>query len=248
MSNSTHAGLSAPFSSSEETISRNFARERAPPHLHIAAPPVFVTAVGVGSQARQPGCFIMDGASWFAFVVGVANQPEPISDMDGADCSSRNAMPFRIVPDLGQVPENSVHPETKQAWDVLHDDEARSKLANESGIFRPKAGTRAIQASSSISLCDGDVLAREATADDINSNSICGETFGGELSNVVIAGDLGPMTFQNLAAERIDLAERHGAETARAFQPEAEATDSREQVQRPKHDAAFDLAIQAEAP
>jgi hypothetical protein len=53
------------------------------------------------------------------------------------------------------------------------------------------------------------------------------------------------MSFQNLAAERIDLAERHGGEAARAFQPEAEAADSAEKIERPKHDAAFDLAIQA---
>jgi hypothetical protein len=38
-----------------------FARDLEPPHLHIAAPPVSVMAVGVGSQARHPGCFIIDG-------------------------------------------------------------------------------------------------------------------------------------------------------------------------------------------
>jgi hypothetical protein len=83
-------------------------------------------AIGVGSQARQPGCFIIDGESWLPVSVGVANQPEPISDMRGANCGSRYNLPFRIIPDLGQVSENASHPETKQAWDVLHDDEARS--------------------------------------------------------------------------------------------------------------------------
>jgi len=53
-------------------------------------------------------------------------QPEPISDMRGANGGSRNNLPLRIIPERGQVSENGSHPETKQAWDVLHDDVARS--------------------------------------------------------------------------------------------------------------------------
>jgi hypothetical protein len=44
----------------------------------------------------------------------------------GADGGSWDTIPDRIIPERGQVSENSSHPETKQAWDVLHDDEARS--------------------------------------------------------------------------------------------------------------------------
>jgi len=46
-------------------------------------------------------------------------------------------MPLRIVPERGQVSENSSKPPPKQCCDVLHNDVLRSYLANKSGIFAP---------------------------------------------------------------------------------------------------------------
>ena len=66
MSHSTHVGFSAPFSSASDKILRSCFRDPLPPHLQNAAPPVSVTAVGVGhsraapvsvSQARSPFCW-----------------------------------------------------------------------------------------------------------------------------------------------------------------------------------------------
>ncbi len=76
----------------------------------------------------------------FAFAVGAGNDPHAVSAVRGADGGSGDAIPRRIVPERGQVPENnanrcglfdeaSVHSLadwTKQPWDVLHDDEAGS--------------------------------------------------------------------------------------------------------------------------
>jgi hypothetical protein len=126
MSHSTHVGFNAPFISSGETIVFSFARAPLPPHLQRAAPPVSVTAVGVGHIFRCAAHFCMEGASMFALAVCVGNNPNPIPSVRGADGGSWHTVPDRIIPERGQVSANGSHPETKQAWDVLHDDEARS--------------------------------------------------------------------------------------------------------------------------
>jgi hypothetical protein len=48
ISHSTHVGFSRPFNSCGVVICLNFAREPLPPHLHIAAPPELLIAVGAG--------------------------------------------------------------------------------------------------------------------------------------------------------------------------------------------------------
>ncbi len=40
-----------------------------------------------------------------------------------------------VIPARGQVSENSANPPNKDTWDVLHDDESRSYLANNSGVL-----------------------------------------------------------------------------------------------------------------
>jgi hypothetical protein len=84
--------------------------------------------VGVGPSAsrRQPGCFIIDGESWFPLAVGVGNNPEAVSLVSGANVGSWYAMPLRIVPDRGQVSENSLKPSMKQVCHVFHNNEVRS--------------------------------------------------------------------------------------------------------------------------
>jgi hypothetical protein len=93
----------------------------------------------------------MLGAIMFALAVGVGNNPHSVSAVRGADGGSRYAIPRRIIPARGQVAENGSHPETKQAWNVFHDHEARSKLANESKVFFPETRSRTVKASSSAS-------------------------------------------------------------------------------------------------
>ena len=75
-----------------------------------------------------------------AFVLlasGVGNNPQSVASVRGTNGGSRYAMPLRIVPERGHVSENRCKPSTKQRCDVLHDDEARSKLANQSGVLAP---------------------------------------------------------------------------------------------------------------
>jgi len=84
-------------------------------------------AIGVGINpaiARHPGCFIMLGASWLAFVVGVAINPpchdeHAIAKVRGADGGSGYAVPPCIVPERGQVSEYRSKPERKVPCDVF---------------------------------------------------------------------------------------------------------------------------------
>jgi hypothetical protein len=46
----------------------------------------------------------------------------------------------------------------------------------------------------------------------------------------MVTGDLGPVFFENAAAERIDLAKGDGFEATRAFEAEAEAADTGKKV------------------
>jgi hypothetical protein len=64
--------------------------------------------------------------------------------MGGANVGSLYAIPDRIIPERGQVSENSAKPSawlfagtSKQFWHVLHDCEAWSNLANNSGELGP---------------------------------------------------------------------------------------------------------------
>jgi hypothetical protein len=211
MSASTQAGLSWPLSSSGVTICRSFAREPEPPHLHIAAPPVDVIAVGVGhiltaqfrasvfrricdaeplffesftvgvghisltacsSVGRYPGLLYPP----ILFARGVGHDPDPVPLVRGANGGSWYAIPADIIPDRGQVSENSAKPSpwplrwaSKQCCDVLHNDDAGSNLANKTGDFGPEAGSCVIGDSGLFSCC-GNILAwlREPASDNVN--------------------------------------------------------------------------------
>jgi hypothetical protein len=56
----------------------------------------------------------------------VGNDPDPVPPVRGTDGGSWYTVPDSIIPERGNVSEYGSHPETKQAWDVLHDDEAGS--------------------------------------------------------------------------------------------------------------------------
>jgi hypothetical protein len=76
----------------------------------------------------------------------VGNNKDAIPLMRGAKGARWNAVPFSIVPALGQVSENSAKPPNKETWYVLHEDEEGSYFANESGVLSPEPATFAVDA------------------------------------------------------------------------------------------------------
>ena len=190
-----------------------------------------------------------------SLALGVGNDPHPVPAVRRTNGGSRYAVPFRVIPDLGKVSENTVKAPSKQSCDVLHDDVAGSYLANETGELAPQSRPGAIDAVAASG--GGDVLTGKTSADNINWSVLDGarglpvrttlnnsprpplsasDARGvGKRPDVVMDRHPRPMFRQHLAAERIDLAERHRLEPARALQPEAETADAAEQIQGPQH-------------
>jgi hypothetical protein len=151
----------------------------------------------------------------------VGHNEEAIAAMTGAERRRRDAIPLRIVPAAGQVPENFVHPSSKEPWDVFHDDVGRSKYANEPRKVRPEPA-RVVLASLPAGVADG--LAGEASSDDIDG----GELATAERGDVGVSLDLGPVFREDLAALGVVLdlpGDTHPGE----LKPSIEAADSREE-------------------
>jgi len=114
---------------------------------------------------------------------------------------SRQARPLRVIPCFGQVAENSSDGASvpalslpgEEGGDVLHDDVAGSKLANDPGELGPKTRAGAVKSGASSGVAE--VLAREAAADEINDP----ELLRADLPNVAeslsageVSGEDGP--------------------------------------------------------
>lgn len=86
-----------------------------------------------------------------------------------ADFGDAEHVPLRIEPELGQVAEYNVEPASSESCDVLHEDVARSHLANDSRELAPEAGALSADAGALASI--GDVLTREAASDEIHCST-----------------------------------------------------------------------------
>lgn len=133
-------------------------------------------------------------------------------------------MPFCIKPERGQVAENVSKPSTKQSCDVFHNDKTGFQLANKTGVFTPEPRTFTVK-SGAVS-CEADILAGEASANNVNWSDI----FAPELRYVFELADVRPVFRQHAPAEWVNLAEGDGFESARALKAKAEAANSAEQV------------------
>ena len=68
----------------------------------------------------------------------MGNNPDAVSLVRGADGASWYAVPFRVIPALGQVAENSSEPQGKVPWDVLQERVSWSYVANDAEGFGPE--------------------------------------------------------------------------------------------------------------
>jgi hypothetical protein len=60
----------------------------------------------------------------------VSHNPDAFSEVRRADIGSGEHRPFRVIPEVGQVTEDRTEGVSsvsgKQAWDIFHEDVARS--------------------------------------------------------------------------------------------------------------------------
>jgi hypothetical protein len=147
--------------------------------------------------------------------------------LGGSQAVSAAHLPFRIIPERGQVSENTVDPAIKQVCDVLQDNDFGSNVANQSNDVPVEARSCAVDPLS-IRICRADILTWKSATDGIDVDAIVSETGSSEGCDIVIAWNVWPVFRQHSAAIGIDFAERHGSECAAALEAEAEAADAAE--------------------
>jgi hypothetical protein len=102
----------------------------SPLHVSVVSLDAFA-ALGVGQwraaiESGVPPCASFVSRAPVSFASGVGHDEQSLASVRGTDVGSANAVPPRVIPERGQVPENDVQPERSERCDVLHDDDAGS--------------------------------------------------------------------------------------------------------------------------
>ena len=92
--------------------------------------------------------------------VGVpSHKPEPVPLVRGTNIASSQHCPPAVIPERGQVTEDSPKSSSKEGWAVLHEDVAGSNLANDPRHVPPHSAAGSVNAGSLAG--NADVLTRE---------------------------------------------------------------------------------------
>jgi hypothetical protein len=118
--------------------------------------------------------------------------------MRGTNGGSRYAMPFRIVPDLGQRPENSVQSPSKQRCHVFQHNDSRSEFANQANGLEEQSRAFAVKSCPESGV--GNILTGEASANNVDPL----EVVLSALSDVAFSVDAWPMLFKDFRCVVID--------------------------------------------
>lgn len=152
---------------------------------------------------------------------GVGNDPDALSTVCATELARAKHSPFRIVPHVGQVPENALQPPPNESIDVLHKHASREKLANDSCKLKPK---------STPGICEpiawpsnADSLAGEPACKDVNAEEVSCSDF----SDVEETLDAWPMLGEDALTEWIDF-DLPRARHSRSFEAKVNPSDSAE--------------------
>jgi hypothetical protein len=105
-----------------------------------------------------------------AIVSGVgSNKPEPVPLVRRSDIGSSQHSPPAVIPERGQVTEDSSKSSSNEGWAVLHEDEAGSNFANDPRHVGPHAGSLSVNAGAFSG--NADVLARKPSSHDVNNSA-----------------------------------------------------------------------------
>jgi hypothetical protein len=145
-------------------------------------------------------------------------------------------MPLRIAPDLADTLQDSDNSVSEQCGDVLQDNPWHGQFVSKSERLSEQPAARSGDTVSTVSMSGAaNVLAGEACCNDINGNAIGSKSFGGKLSHVSIAGDVGPMLCKDTAGKLLYFAKGNGLKTARALQAKAKAADPAKKIKNAQH-------------
>jgi hypothetical protein len=124
-----------------------------------------------------------------------SSEPEPVALVRGANVGSSQHCPATVIPDRGQVTEDSPKSPNKERWAVLHEHVSGSNVANDAGHVEPQSRPFAVDAGAPAG--DADVLAGEAPRNHVNTASPRSPVKGanvipdreGRENSVVLSGD-----------------------------------------------------------
>mgnify|MGYP007003532378 CR=1 FL=1 len=105
-------------------------------------------------------------ASW---AWAVSQDEESFSFVRSAHVGRSKTIPLRIEPEIGQIPENPVDASGNKGSDVLHKDETRLHLANDTCHFPPKPGFLSVDPCALSG--QADVGARKPARDEIHRST-----------------------------------------------------------------------------
>lgn len=176
-------------------------------------PPQESEATGVGNGRSQPSGRGGDDEHALALV-------------PSTDAGSGYNFPACIIPESGQGSENTVKAPAKERWDVLHDDEAGSKLANEAGKLEEEAAAFAVESFGVGSCSLAEILAGEATDQDVARWKDPGTNF----PDVRIERHTRPALGEDRPAEGVQLDLKDGVADPGLFESKLKAADSGEQA------------------
>jgi hypothetical protein len=139
-----------------------------------------------------------------------------------AEVSRSEAAPSNAVPERGQVGGNDSESGSKEPWDVLHDDDSRSKKANGASELMPEAGSCAdSKPSTKPSLAE--ILAGKPSGQHIDMRES-----GVDLSHVFGNRDGRPVALEDASGRRVVLAGPDDLEAC-VVESEVEASASAEE-------------------
>lgn len=156
-------------------------------------------------------------------MVGVpSNDKEPLAPVRSAGVGRSNASPPRVVPHFGQVTVDASESESKVSCDVLQHDAAGSKYANESRELGPEM--------SEVGLAEPESGVRERLAGVSAVQTFDPRRVLVELSDVGVAGDIGPVPLEHPSAVRVGLAEPSRLSAKGSMDGKVESSDTREEA------------------
>ena len=118
--------------------------------------------------------------------------------MRGTNGGSRYAMPFRIVPDLGQRPEYSVQSSSKQRCHVLQQHIPWLTLSNHANGLEEQATAFAVKSCPAPGV--GNILTRESCCDEVHRFENSAINFG----DIAVPRHIGPMLGEDFSGIVID--------------------------------------------
>jgi hypothetical protein len=133
--------------------------------------------------------------------VGVGSKdPDSIPSVRSANGGRGETSPFRIEPESGKVPKDSIETPSAEGGGVLNERERRFSFADDACELAPQPRSCAVE--SSASTCERDILTGEPSGDDVDASTPRPPVEG---AHVVVDLNLGELRTEDLPTIRVDL-------------------------------------------